>query len=369
MSPLLRILLGILRTLRAKEDHIKRLLRCWPSLFAYLVRKMGEWRFRWPSKHRTIRNPKPAEPSFRGDRDRSPSVSGGSVCTGGIGGYAVAASNVPASANQPMVRGRAELQPDTAPPTPTLATLTVDPPWALSPSTTNHTVGSSHPNHSSGSLSGLSSHSRASDRLSLMSISSTSLRASVQNDRPSRDPRATYCQFGPGPGASRSRSRGRSSRSPSPQPSLNTAQPANLDIARTGAHTYLPPDGVINPTVGPQGPTDLPSSSYTQERPGRPAIRPQKKRTTSIDWDIQNPSTESLPIIKVNAQEITQEPMAMDTEAHSSRPISPSDRAETASQNSHTASSATSVIALPEGRFLQMINSDQIPRYTKNATM
>ena len=372
MSSLLRILLEFFRRLRPAKDHIKRFLRYWPSLLAYLVRKMGEWRFLWPSSPGTIRNLKPAEPPFPGDRAGSPSVSCGSVCTGGIGGYPMAASTVPASANQPMGRGRAELQPDSAPPTPTLATLTVDP-WSLGSSTTIHTVGSSHANHSSGSLSGLSTHSRASDRLSLMSASRTSLRASVQNDRPSRDPRATHRQFGPGPGASRSRSRGRSSRSLSPKPSLNTAQPANLDIARTGAHTYLPPDGVINPTIGPQSLTDLPSSSYTQERPGRPDIRRQKQKTTSIGWNVQTPSTESLPIITVTAQEITQEPMAMDMDAHSSRSISPSERAETASQNSHTASSATSVLPLPlplpEGRTLQLINSDQIPRYTKNATM
>ena len=202
-----------------------------------------------------------------------------------------------------------------------------------------------------------------------MSASRTSLRASVQNDRPSRDPRATHRQFGPGPGASRSKSRGRSSRSPSPQPSLITAQPANLDIARTVAHTYLPPDGVINPTIGLQSLTDLSSSSHTQERPTLPAIRHQKQRTTSIGLNVQNPSTDSLPAISVSAQEITEEPMAMDTDAQTSRPISPSDRAETASQNSHTTSSTTSVLVLPEGRSLQLINSDQIPRYTKNATM
>jgi len=363
MSPLLRILLEILRILRPAKDHIKQFLRCWPSLLAYLVR---EWRFLWPSKPGTIRNPKPAESSFSRDGPGFPSVSDGSVCTGGIGGYAVAASTVPALANQPMGRGRAELQPDTAPPTPTLATLPVDPPWAQGPSTTNHTVGSSHANHSTGSLS---THSRASDRLSLMSTSRTSLRASAQNDRPSRDPRATYRQFGAGPGASRSRSRGRSSRSPSPQPSLNTAQPANLDIARTATHTHTPADGVINPAMGLQGLTNLPSSSRTQERPGRPAIQRQKQKTTSIGWNVQNPSTETLPTITVNAHEITEEPIAMDADAHSSRPITPSDRAETASQNSHTASSATSVFTLPEGRSLQLINSDQIPRYTKNATM
>jgi len=365
MASLLKILLELLHRLHPVKDHTKRFLRCWTSFFAYLVRKMGEWRFHWPGKLGTIRSPKPAEPSFSSDSAGSSSVSGGSVCTGGIGGYAVAASTVPASADQPLGRGRDELQSDTAPPIPILAAISVDPPLDLGHSMTNQTVGSSHTNRRSRSLS---IESRASDRLSLMSISRTSLRAPVQNDRPSRDPRATYRQFGPGPGASRSRSRSRSSRSPSPEPSLKPAQP-DLDIARTGAHTYLHPDGVINPTVGLQGPMDLPSSSHTQERPGRPAIRRRKQRTTSIDWGIQNPSKESLPSILIDAQKFTEEPMAMDMDAHSSRPILPSDRAETASQNSHSASSATSVLALPEGRSLQLIISDQIPRYTKNATM
>ena len=370
MASLLRILLEIWRRLRLAKDHIKRFPRRWTSLLVYLVRKMGEWRFTWPRKLGTIRNPKPA--SFPGDRAGSSSVSGGSVCTGGIDGYAVAASTVPASANQPVGCGRTELQSDTAPLTPTLETLPVDPPWAPGPSTTSRTVGSSHANHSSGSLGGLSCHSRASDRLSLMSISRTSLRSPVQNDRPSQgaaDPRATYRQFGPGPGASRLRSRGRSSRPPSPQPSLNTAQPNNFDITPTGAHTYAPADGAINHTIGLQSLTDLPSSSNMQERPGRPAICRQKQRMTSNDRDVQNPSIEPPPTIKVNAQEITEGPMAVDTEGHSSRPVSPSDRAETASQKSHTTSSATSTLALPERRLLQLINSDQIPRYTKNATM
>ena len=365
MASLLRILLEVLRRLRLAKDHIKQFPRRWTSLLAYLVRKMVEWRFMWPSNPGTVRNPKPAEPSFPSNRAGPSSVSGGSVCTGGIGGYTVAASTVPVSANQPLGRGRAEPQSDTAPPTPILATLPVDPPWALGPST-NQTVGSSHANHSSGNLS---VQSRASDRPSTISFSRTSLGIPVQNDRPSQDPRATHRQFGPGPGASRSRSRGRSSRPPSPQPSLNTAQPANLDIARTDAHTYAPPDGVMNPAIGPQGLMDSPSSFYIQEWPGRPAIHRQEQRSTSIGRDVQNLSIEPLPTIMVNAQEITEGPMAVDTEAHSPHPISPSDRAETASQISHVASSVTSVLALPEGCFLQQITSDQIPRYTKNATV
>ena len=362
-----RILVEFLRRFLPTKDHIKRFLRRWAPLFTYLVRKLGEWRFLWGSKSGTIRSPKPPESSLPSDKVGSSSVPSGSVCTGGIDGYVIAASTVPASANHPLGRESAHPQSDTAPPTPTLATLHIDPSLALGPSAFNQTVGSSHANHSTGHLS---VQSRASDRLSMISASRTSLRAPVQNDRPSRDPKATYRLFGRGPGSSRSRSRGRSPRSPSPQPSLNTAQPDNFDIASTGAHTYAHADGVPNSTIGFQSSTDLPSSSHTQERPGRPAVRRQKQRTTSIGLNIQNPSTDSLPTISISAQGITEEPMAMDTFTHSSlhRDVSPPGRAETASPGSPTASSAASVFAVPEGRILQLINSDQVPRYTKNVT-
>ena len=365
MASLLRTLLEILRRFRPTKSHIKRFLRHWASLFAYLVRKLGEWRFMWPSKPRTIRSPKPPEPSFPGDRAGSSSVLGGSACTGWIGEYLVAASTVPASANHPLGRGRAEPQSDTIPLTPTQATLSVDPPWAPGPSTANQVVGSSHADHSSGNLS---VQSRASDRLSMISASRTSLRAAIQNDRPSQDPRATYRQFGPGPGAPRPRSRGRSPRSPSPQPFLNTAQPDNLDIAPTRAHSPACADVVLNPTIGPQGLTGLPpSSSHMQEQQG--LIYRQKQRTTSIGLTVRNPSIESPSATSNNTQGITQEPMAMDTSTRLPLHTSSSDRAETASQNSRAASSATSFLVLPEDRFLQLIVSDQIPRYEKNATM
>ena len=364
-----RILVEFLRRFFSTKGHIKWFLRRWTSLIAFLARKIGEWRFLWLGNPGTIRSPRLPEPSFPSHRVGSSSVSGGSACTDGIGGYVVAACTVTASANHSLSRERAQPQPDTAPrgPTPTLATLPIDPSRALGPGTANQTVGSSHANQSSGNLS---VQSRASDRPSTISFSRTSLCAPVQNDRPSRDHKATYRQFGRGPGAPRSRSRGRSSRSPSPQPSLNTAHPDNLDIASTGARVYA--HGVINHTTGFQGLTDLPSSPpHTQERLGRSAIRRQKQRTTSIDWDVQNPSTESLPIVLNNPQEIMEDPMPMDASTPLSLHTSPSDRAETASQSSHMTYSAASIftLPLPEDHVLQLIVSDQIPRYENNATM
>ena len=362
MASLPRILVVFLRRFCLTKDHIKRFLRRWTSLLAFLVHKTGEWRFLWLGNPGTIRGPKPPEPSFPSDRAVSSSVLGASVCTDGIGGYVVAASTIPTSVNHPPSRESAQPQSGTAPVTPTLATLPIDPSRALDPSTANQLLGSIHAHPSSGNLS---VQSRASDRLSMISASRTSLRALAQTDRPSQDPRATYTQFGRSPGAPQSRPRGRSSRSPSPQPFPNTAQPDNLDIAPAPAHSPARADDVLNPTIGPQGLTGSPPSlSHMQERQGLPAIGRQKQRTTSIGLTVRNPSIESPSAASNNSQEITQEPMPIDTSTNLPLHISPSNGAETASQNSRTAS-----LVLPEGRILQLIVSDQIPRYTKDVTM
>ena len=320
---------------------------------------MGKWRFLWSCNPGTIRNPKPIEPLFPSHSTCVSSVKGGSVRMGRIGGYAVAASTVPASANQPLRRELAELQSNTAPPTPALATP-VNIPWALDLSTINQTAGSGHANHSSGSLN---AQRHTGDWVPMMWITPKSLHTLVQNDRLSQGPRATHRQFGPGPRAPQSRSRDRSSRSPSPQPSPNTAQFGNLGITSTGVHTYARADGVLNPTIGFQGLADLPTSSpHTQVRPVQPDVRSQ--RMSSVGLSIRNPSTPTLH----NVQGITEEPMGMGTSTHSFLHNLPSGRAETAFQNIHAASSPTSGFALPEECLPQPIVSDQIQRYTKNAT-
>ena len=353
VSPL-GILLNFLRRLRPTKHHIKHFLKLWTPLFAYLVRKISDWRFLWPSNPGTIRNHKPAESSSPSRRENSSSVSDGSVCTGGIGGYVVAASTVPTSAKQSLGGERADPPSDTAPPTPPLPKI----PWSLDLSTINPIVGSSHAHHSSRSLS---VRSRASDRFSTIS-SRISL---AQSDRPSHDRRATHRQFGRGPYlVSQSEIRNRSSKSLSP-PSPDRAESENLRMSLTGGHSYARDDGVINPTISPQGVTDL-SSTHTQEWPTRLVIGRPNQKTTSVGGNV--PSSEWLPTTSINVQEITEEPVAIDTSTHIPLHISPSDRAETASLNPDTISSVASVLALPEGRILKLITSEQIPRYTKNTT-
>jgi len=327
MTSLLGALLDLLRILRSLvKDHIRRFPRsCWAPLLAYLSRKLGEWWCSWPSKPGTHGNTKLANPLFPGGTGGSCSVS----CSSARSAARVAASTVPASANADNRQSRdgAESQPETPLPSfPIPVTLPVDPPRVPSPDLNprRHRVGERSPtNHSSGNVSTQSAGDRPSSR------------SSVQNDRPSRDPspRGTHRQFGPG--SSASRSRGRPSRSPSPQ-------------------------------LSPQISTRCSSpSSHTREQLSPPA-HPVKQRTTSIGLNIQNPSTESLP--SINAQELAEALTTVKTSTRSLSRIFFADRSETSSQHSHMASSVRlNHFVLPEGRILQLINSDQIPRYTKNS--
>jgi len=309
MVSLLKVLLKFFHILRFAKDRIKHFPRHWVSLLSYLGCKLSEWRGSWPNKPRTCRNPEPTVPSFLGDGAGSCSVSSGS---GGLSGFALAASTVPSSSST---------NPQSAPlpggPTP--ATLSVDPSSrALSPNPTNQLIGNNPANRSSASIQ---SRASASDRLSIISTrtrhSRASSRASARSGQSTQDPRGTHRQFGRG-------------RGPSPSSRLPDRSP---------------PSAIPSPYTAQPRPTDLPSfSSYS-----------------SIGVNIQTPSTESLPkTSSINAREFPEEPTTVGT---STRP----DRSEIDSQHSHTASSGPSLIP-PKGRIIQLIISDQIPRYTKTVT-
>lgn len=331
MTSLLEALFGILRILRSSVKghwHIKcfRFPRsCWAALLAYLGRKLGGWWYSWLSKPGTHRNPKPADPSFPGgSRGGSCSVSCGSARgLGHVAHWQVAASAVPTSANAAN-RPIRERRSPTAP---------------------------SH-------ISRSSSIQSAGDRLSTISNSRISSRASGQNDRPSRnDPRGIYRQFGR-----------RSSRSTSPQPSLNTVQSRHSDIVPADVHTHA--DRGTSPTISLRISTDFLTLLSPQERASPPPTRRSTPSTTSIgsSWDVtvQSPSVESLPNSSlIYARELTDEPMTMET------PISLTDRSDTDSQHSYATSFAQSDhfrVMPPDGRIVCLINPDQIPRYTRDIT-
>jgi hypothetical protein len=129
------------------------------------------------------------------------------------------------------------------------------------------------------------------------------------------------------------------------------------------------------------------STRATRDRPTRPNTPPgnlpyahrslspmnefrREVSLTSVVVDVQNPSAESLPISPSATNPITVEPLAMESAtAHSSSDSPVVGQHEEPVPGLPTSSStATLDYYLPEGRFVQLINSDQIPRYAKDVS-
>ena len=371
------VLLKALRILHLARHYIVRISSRWALLIALLGRRLSEWQHCWSGKPCTSRNTKPAESSIPGNRDRDSAgfklysvtpVSPGPAISRE---YVVATSTVPESANQGSLHERAEGQsatasspqspsPSSSPsPSPSRipATLPVDQSWAdiRVPDPRYLDEGNfASRNSSNVSVATTTTQSRASERRSIITSSHESLHAPV--GQPSaRLPRSPHHQFGRGPDASRSG--GRSSRSPSPIYLLSTTQqPYQPDIVPTIVPTDTHAAGGISPTVGRQSPADLPSSSSnTQEPERKPTIRSRRQRTTSIGLNVQRASEEDLSIVSpINLEPWTEEPMAVDSPTHLF--VSSVD-------------SVASEFVVLEGRFLQLIHSEQVPRYTKHVTM
>ena len=294
MAMILNVLLDILRILRFARDYIRR----FPGRGAYLLALIGRkltawWRF-WSRKLGSYGGQKPAKRPFvpvgteLEASSYSDSMSRGSAVTGG---YVVAASYVPPSASHPSLHeqrtdGQQQL-PTVAHPVsthpPVIASLSADHPYGHNPSPR----GLVH--RSSGNLSAASIQSRASDRYSYITTSRDSIRST--NGQPSRLPRAAHRQFGRGPDPSRSRER---TTRPSSRPNTPSSRPHTPpNPPRLEIITNLPSgNGRVSPVVLPSA-----SSNYTQQPLSPPTSNEVRRRQTStIMVDVQNPSTESLPI-------------------------------------------------------------------------
>jgi hypothetical protein len=361
MQPVLLRLLPILRFVR--DYIVGRAAGSWSWFIAFLGRRMSELRRSWNRKPGTSRDPRAADQLLPGNKARSYSASGGSAV---LREYVVAASTVPgrlatSSASLPTRSFQEDPgQSASVPPSPTSTTSHPPSLFIHQP----HTPYGSNRSASSHSIrSGWSGQSRASERLSRI-VNSRELLPTISDNQPTRPPRGIYRQFGPGvePSASRgqlSRTSVHShpydadeGRSPvvSPSPSSSMHGPLR-QLSRTSVHSHpYDADEGRSPVVSPS-----PSSSI--QGPLR-----RSGSSTSINLYIQNPSTGSL------ATTLTEESMTMHS-AHSAPSIFAMGQSETASQHSTIASSATSEFILPEGRFVQLIHSDQIPRYYENVTM
>jgi hypothetical protein len=354
MAPVLKVLLEFLRIIRFAKDYIKRFPGRGVSFFTLLGRKLNAW---WRFLFGKFGHPKPVERPSLETQASSHSISGGSAV---VKEYVVAASYVPPSASHPSLHEQAERHPTAVthtvgahPHPPVPASLSVDIPHAHN---TPHPL-AGRTNRSSGNLSALSFQSRASaDRFSVITNSRDSLRAT--HGQPSRLPRGTHRQFGRGPDPSRSRERPTRPPTPTTRPNTPVHTTTNPPFATHG-------DDEVNPVA---------SSSHTHEPRSPSPTHENRRKYSTILLDVQNPSTDSLPnSSSINPIQLTDEPSAMDSlTAHSSPDSAAVDLPD---ERHYEPSSPTSSnhptldFCIPEGRFLQLIHSEQVPRYTKGVTM
>jgi hypothetical protein len=357
MASILKILLDFLRRLRFPTDYTKLCSGHWALFLAFICRRFGLWHL-WHKKPRTFRKTgSPADPSF-------PSVGARGYTVLGISAdfreHVMTASTVPTLASLPSLHERVPRQTTTATPSgvispPALASssLTADHP---SSAYDGNRVG----NHSSANLS---THSRASDRFSILTQSRESFRSPAR--QPSPLPRATYRQFGLGPRSSRSRERPLASRSPSPtNRSPPHHFPPRFELDTTNTHT---PVAVVNPATSPTVPP-----SYTHE-PSGPPIDHRNHRTQSssgsVAVSVEAPSTESLPRTSSSPPPLTSESFAIGSPtAHSSSVSVTADIPEDL-HLSPTASSLISDLDPPEGHLIAPIHPEEVLRYSKDIKM
>ena len=345
----------VLIFLRFVRDYIKR----FPGLLAWLGRKLTAWWRFWRGRLGSYGGRKPVGRPFVGTVASSYSVLGNPAV---VGGYEIAGSSVPASSSHSSLALREQTSAyPVGTHSPAIASnLSVDHPYG-SPQLpgTRGLV-----NRSSGSLSIASIQSRASDRFSIITTSRDSMRAT--RGQPSRLPRATHRQFGRGPDPSRSRERPSRPNTPSSRPHT-PSNPPHLEIITSNLPSAAHETGRVSPSVPPSA-----SSAYTDQPPSPATSNEARRRrsSTSLVVDVQTPSTETLSITSSTTdQPITDEPFAVESATAPSHDSAVVDQQDEAVPGLPTSSDAPSSDPLPPGRFLQLINSDQVPRYTKEALM
>jgi len=363
MATILKLLLEFLRILRLARDYVQHFPGRWASLVAFLGRKLGALlRCCGLERPGTLRSPKPSKPPYCGSGARAYSVSGGPAVSKEY--VVVAASSVPDSANYPNPQ-ETRRQTATVAPTPavgipaqTLASLSIDQLHASNSPTPFE--GRSLAHRSSGNLSAISIQSKASSRLSIITNSRESTRAPALG-QPSRLPRATHRQFGRGPDPSRSRDRPSRPSTPTTRPHTPYQFP-RLEIITSNPPHVAYEDGRVSPVVQP--PSVSPHSHEPLSPPPMDGNQ-RKQSSTSVVIEFENPSTESLPLSSINPPQLTEEPFTIDTPTANSPPVTVAESL----QDEEFPTASLPEEFLPEGRFVQLINSDQVPRYTKNVTM
>ena len=365
MASILHFLLYFLRKLRFTKDSIRSCIKRWALFLAFLGRRFGINHLWHDEKRGACHRPAHVEPSFSRKGVRLE-----------LGKFVVAASQVPASASHPSLHdvagdtGVAPGQPQTTSPSRASPPASIRAEPHRDPAHPATTLGVGiYSNHST---TNFSTHSRASDRLGIIQTQSReSLHAPV--GQTTRFPRAPHRQFGRGPSPSPSRER--PSRSPSPPARVHQPSPTSRlhPLPRLEVDTSN-----LHPTHSESrnSPINPPSAvSHTHEPLSPPSLHGHRRRqsSTSVVVGIVTPSTESLPLSPLaNQHPLTDEPYTIGSPIDPPSPIAEApDAREESPQHSPIASSpsATSNLDLPDGRFLQLINSEQVPRYTKEVTV
>ncbi|KAH8987899.1 hypothetical protein EDB92DRAFT_1103053 [Lactarius akahatsu] len=350
MATLLILFLDFLRSLHFTRGFIRQSFRRWTLVLAFLGRRLGVWRPWNDGKRGMFRKAEQTERLFP--------VTGAHLHSKE---YVIAASYAPGPASashrslhDPSASSATTTNqtPPAAPPTP--INLTVEPRQDRAYLASVFDTGT----RSNRSSANLSSHSRTSDRL--RSHSRESLHAPVSQK--TRFSRAPHRQFGRGPSPSPSREQSRS-----PSPADRVHQLPHLEIDITNLHPQAQVDSTNNPI-------NLPSIAPPAHAPlSPPSLHGQRRRlsSTSVVVGIVNPSTDSLPLSpSPDRPPLTEEPYTIASSTGSSSFISDAlDSREGSPDPTASSSAATSNFDLPEGRVLQLIHSEQVPRYTKDATV
>ena len=349
MASVLKVLLGFLRLAR---NYVPQFLGRLASLLAALSRKFRVLLCFELGKLDILRRHKPPDLS-----KASPySASGTSTV---LKEYVVAASIVPGSAIYSNRQGRAEWQTAMTAPVSALGTT------PQTPTNISHSANHVQPDppppsergiiiHPGSGYSGtVNTQNSGSGRFSVVRDSRDSI-----HDQPLSPSTATHFQFGHLPDPSQSRDQLSRPLSPTNPPHSTLYQlhrPESTDLPSL-AHG----DTNLSPVSRPSTPF------YTYESLGSQPMDGNRRRrsSNSMVLNIQNVSTELVPISSsVYAPQVIAEPFDTDTPTAYSSPVSAAVDlyGEVPIQPSNN--------VLPEGRSLQLINSDQVPRYTKNITM
>ncbi|KAH9026188.1 hypothetical protein EDB85DRAFT_176931 [Lactarius pseudohatsudake] len=342
MASVLELFREILCKFRFTRGFFHRFFKRWVLFLAFLGRRLGTWR---PWSDRGCSTFQKAECSSPGTTTRLESKKCG-----------VAASYIPASASHPSLHNTSSTSQQPQPASSATPADPVEPPRPRDHANPSSAFESRI--HSNRRSTDSSIRSRSSDRQSIIQAHPHES-FYTPSSQPIQLPSDPLHQSGRGPSASPSRER--PSRSPSPTDPI--PQPRlEVDVTNLRPHTQVVSiDSLINP------PLATPHADVQQNPPSVPGFHSRRSSTTSVIVGVENPSTGSLP-----HSFFTAVPLPVPEEPYTIEHISVVDildLREGLSQAQDNPTTFTSDLDLSEGRILQLINSEQVPRYTKDATM